>query len=232
MTSLTKSLRSLSLLSLLGLSLLLAPNVAAQSFSLGADVVSRYVWRGVDFGESAAIQPALEFSAEGFAIGAWGSYALDDAAANENDLYISYSIDTGSGSVAFGVTDYFFPTSGTDFFDFEVDGQHVIEPFISYDGPVSLLLAINAMNDPDNSIYAEVGVPFEVENVALGLTAGASLGESVWYGTDGLGIINLGIGAATPLPITDTFALPLFVQYILNPYAAQNYLVFGLSISP
>ena len=39
---------------------------AAGQVSLGADVVSRYVWRGVDFGESMSVQPSLSFSAGGF----------------------------------------------------------------------------------------------------------------------------------------------------------------------
>lgn len=36
--------------------LLLATMVRAQEVQLGADVVSRYIWRGTDFGESMSVQ--------------------------------------------------------------------------------------------------------------------------------------------------------------------------------
>ena len=50
----------------------LAPPAQAQSVDLGADIMSRYVWRGTDFGNTAAIQPSLSFSSGGFTVGAWG----------------------------------------------------------------------------------------------------------------------------------------------------------------
>ena len=48
----------LSCLSALLLSSIVVPSSLAQ-ISLGADFVSRYVWRGLDFGESFSVQPAL-----------------------------------------------------------------------------------------------------------------------------------------------------------------------------
>ncbi len=46
---------------LLGTFLLVAM-VQAQEVQLGADVVSRYIWRGTDFGESMSVQPGLHLS--------------------------------------------------------------------------------------------------------------------------------------------------------------------------
>ena len=34
----------------------------AEGFKIGADVVSSYVWRGGEFGDSPAIQPALSYT--------------------------------------------------------------------------------------------------------------------------------------------------------------------------
>ncbi len=72
--------------------------------NIGADLVSRYVWRGYDYGNSPAIQPNLNFSWEGLALGAWGSYAFTDHSVQVNDsltehlgnyseidLYLSYT---------------------------------------------------------------------------------------------------------------------------------------------
>ena len=80
-------------------------------FSVGADIMSRYVWRGLDYGAAPSIQPYLEFSAGGFAIGAWGAYTTGFSTANilgiqEMDLYATYTI---ADIVTVGVTDYFFP---------------------------------------------------------------------------------------------------------------------------
>ena len=60
---------------------------------ISADVVSRYVWRGTQFGDSGHIQPALILSAGDFEIGAWGSFALSgNDEWSELDLYISYDL--------------------------------------------------------------------------------------------------------------------------------------------
>jgi hypothetical protein len=41
-------------------------------FTVGADVVSSYVWRGSKVGSGPNIQPAMKFSNGGFTLGAWG----------------------------------------------------------------------------------------------------------------------------------------------------------------
>ena len=47
--------------------------------SISCDLMSRYVWRGTDFGGSPSIQPGIEYSKAGFSIGAWGAYAISSA---------------------------------------------------------------------------------------------------------------------------------------------------------
>ena len=225
----------ISLFSLIVTTVLANP-VAAQEFSLGADVVSRYVWRGIDFGNSASIQPSLEFSAGKLVIGTWASYAMSpvSADASEHDLYLSYT----AGPISIGVTDYYFPNSkgeAADFFNFEnPDGAHVLEPFISFNGvegfPVTILAAINAYNEADQSIYLNASIAPTVQDVDLSLGAGFSARESEWYATGGFSMIDLSIGASKSIPFTNKFKLPVFVQYILNPTAERSYLVFGFSL--
>lgn len=50
----------------------------AAGFKIGADVVSSYVFRGTEFGNSVAIQPALSYTCPttGIIVGAWGSYPV------------------------------------------------------------------------------------------------------------------------------------------------------------
>lgn len=214
--------------------LLTATPTMAQSFSFGADIVSRYVWRGTDFGESASIQPALSASSGGFEIGTWASYAMhpESADANEHDLWISYS----TGRLSFGVTDYYFPNLGAGFFDFddEGNGAHYLEPFVTFSGfqalPVTLYAGFFAYNDPDHSVYLNASYPVSIDGVDLAFGVGASATESVMYGTSGFGIIDLTLAASRDVPLTERFALPLSVAYVLNPYAEKSFLVLGLSL--
>lgn len=216
----------------------LAPPVLGQSFSFGADFVSRYVWRGYDFGESASIQPSLSYTYAGTEVGTWASYALvpDGALANEHDLWVAHTMDVGGSAFTVGLNSYYFPNAGPDFFDLDNDGEgaHYLEPFIGYEGdeglPLTLYASIFAYNDPDRSIYLEAGYPFDVAGTALHLAAGFLPAVSALYGTEGPALTNLSFSASRDLPISDRFALPLSVTYVLNPYAERSYLVFGVSL--
>lgn len=217
---------------------------AAQSVSLGADVVSRYIWRGLDFGESASIQPGVTVSLGKLEFGAWGSYSISKpgADANENDLWASFTHSFESGaSLSVGVTDYYFPNGGKDFLDEEAHEQ---ELWASLSGPESLPLSIYAglLLDSVGSLYAEVGAPLmEAEGVELAAHLGVVGGESAFYLTDGAAVVNVGVTASTELSITESFALPVSVSYVVNPSkvdppgevrGSRAYLFFGVSISP
>ena len=213
------------------------PTVSAQSFSVGADFMSRYVWRGVDFGESFSIQPTLEFGAGNFSIGSWASYSIaaDGSGANEHDLYFSF----GLGPVTLGMTDYYFPGPGTtNFFDFSNggDGAHFFEVNASVGGtddfPLSLSANVFVHNEPDNSVYIEASYPFSVEDVDLGVSLGIVPQESAFYGTSNFGVTVLGLTATKEIAITESFSLPVTVMYVVNPTPGveRSFLVFGFSL--
>lgn len=115
----------------------------------GADLMSRYIWRGIDFGNSPAIQPNLAFSWKGLNIGAWGSYAfakhsikvndtlvVDAGTYSETDIYISYTY----GSFTLMVFDYFTlngldANDGNRYFDYSnATTGHTFEGSLSFDG--------------------------------------------------------------------------------------------------
>ena len=221
---------------------------AAQEIGVGADFVSRYVWRGFDFGQSASIQPTIELSSGDFTLGTWGSFAITDAGANELDLYASYAF----GPLSVGVTDYYFPTtgpdfgedSGSDFFNYRDggDGSHYIEPFVSYEGdetfPLTITLATLLYNDPEFSTYVEAGYGVAVGETELGVAVGSVLvldsdgvDGSSFYGTSrDVTVSNISLSAGREIPITDRFSLPIFGQLILNPETDRAFLVFGVSL--
>jgi len=178
--------------------------------TIGADVVSRYVWRGTNFGNAAAVQPGIETAVGPVTLGAWGSWSISpgpaDASGNECDLYASTTV----GPVGLTLTDYFFPAyAGTDSL-LNVD-IHVFELSAGADvGPVSVLAAANVSGDDDNSTYLEL----TYGAFSLGLGNGA-------YSTDGeFAPVSIGVSASR-----DNFS----ASYIINPDQETSFLVFGVN---
>ncbi len=226
--------KHIAIVLVLATSLPAASTSKAQHFRFGADVVSRYVWRGSDIGESPSIQPSLSVSARGFEIGTWASYAIDpeSSTSNEHDLWLGFT----TGPISFGVTDYYFPNLGAGFFDFDDDGAgaHYIEPYAAFSGPaafpIALFAGVFAYNDPDRSVYLNATYPFTVENVAISVGLGASAAKSAMYGTSGFGIVELTLRASRELQLTDRLSIPLSVGYVLNPYAEKSFLILGITL--
>ncbi|MBI1933349.1 MAG: hypothetical protein HYS24_12510 [Ignavibacteriales bacterium] len=211
--------------------------LAQTTLSGGADFVSRYVWRGLDFGNSGSIQPSLSLAAGNFEVGFWGSYPFtnDASGAEEMDLYMSYSISDFS----LIVTDYYYPNSAYKYGNYKDDqeGGHIIEAGLSFAGnekfPISLAAYMNLYNDNDHSVYFEVGYSTEIETVGLDLFVGGTPGgeKLMWYKTDKFNLINVGVKVSKDIKITDDFALPIFTSYVLNPNQEVSYLIFGASLS-
>ena len=75
------------------------------SFDLGVDFASRYVWRGLEFSDSPAVQPYAEMTSGNFTLGIWASYETGgQVVGQEFDFYASYSF----GAVSLGFIDYSF----------------------------------------------------------------------------------------------------------------------------
>ncbi|MDX1700436.1 MAG: hypothetical protein R3250_07450 [Melioribacteraceae bacterium] len=209
-------------------------NVSANvSVSGGSDFVTRYVWRGLDFGNSFSVQPSLSMSVGGLEVGFWGSYPFTNTSngSEEMDLYLGYSY----GDFSVLVTDYYFPNSGLRYGLYEEPGAHTIEVGLSYGGsdsfPISIAAYMNVYNDDDNSVYFEVGYSTVVSDVGVDLFVGGTPGgDNQFYGTENFNLINIGITASKEISITDKFSLPIFSSYVLNPNLEVAYLIFGLSL--
>lgn len=220
-----------SLLFVTGLMLLLflSPAVKSQEVSTGLDIYSSYVWRGIKFGSGVAFQPFVEFSAGGFALGAWGSYCASTDEAAEADLYASYGFDIGEGgSISFTLTDYYFPGSSW------LDGEsHFIEPMVSAGfGPVSLTAAYmlydgaGTNGEGSGDLYLEAAISAGPVDITLGGGNGAySMKDDM-----GFDICNIGIATSKEIKITDSFSLPVSGAAILNPSYESFHIVVGISL--
>jgi len=208
-----------SIITVIGIALMIAiaaPAVQAD-VGIGADLVSRYVWRGTDFGNSAAIQPSISYTSGSVEIGAWSSWALITGDGNENDLYVTYS----NGPISVTITDYFFP--GNDFFSFSADDStHTIELSAAYSsGKIGIMAAYN-VSGGENAFYAEGSYELmSNDDASAGISVG--LGNEV-YTADGPGgsptVVAVGINVAKG---------DYTASYILNPDQETTFLVVGRS---
>lgn len=229
---------------LLLIALLAVSTLNAQEINIGTDLVSRYIWRGMDFGKSPAIQPSLSLNYGGFEAGFWGSYTLNETASDSDELdaWISYSFDINSVSFTAIITDYYFPNNGIKFGNFnnhddeDGAGAHTFEAGLSISSekfPLSLSIYYNFYNDAGNNTYFQVDYPFNAKEVEINLFCGLTAGSDEnpgYYGTEDFSVINVGIQASKAVKITENFSLPIFVSYSINPKLEQSYLAFGISL--
>lgn len=226
--------------------LLLAPavNAAAQDTvetSMGADIVSHYIWRGQELG-AVSMQPSLGVGYKGLSLSAWSSVGLSKPSdTREFDFTLSYT----TGGLSIGVTDYWFdegPEPLARYFRYASGStNHVFEAFAGYDfGFASLQWYSNfAGNDSvrENgklaySSYLEASVPFALGGVDWTATAGVVPFATDFYSADGFTCINLALTAARDIKVTDSFSIPVFAQLAANPNTGHAYLVLGITLQP
>ena len=99
------------------------------NFSVGADMVSSYVWRGMWL-SGTSIQPEIGLSVGGFSIGAWGSVDVAGFGSyKEVDLTASYSF----GNFTAGLINYWVSSEWeSNYFDFSENTAHQLEVNLLY----------------------------------------------------------------------------------------------------
>ena len=198
------------------------------SFDIGADFASRYVWRGLEFSDSPAVQPYAELATGNFTLGIWASYETGgQVVGQEFDFYASYAF----GPVSVGFIDYTFPVDGASDGYFMMQ-NHIGEATLSFDGvdsfPLTIFIGANVYNDDDNSIYTELGYPFKVGGT--GMRAFIAGGNEMYTIDGDYKVNNFGLTASKDIKITDSFSLGASASAIFNPDTEDAYLVFVISL--
>ncbi|MCY1720533.1 TorF family putative porin [Prolixibacteraceae bacterium Z1-6] len=205
---------------------LTVPQVKAQEWSTGLDIYSSYLWRGAKFGTGPAFQPGVEFSAGGFAIGAWGSYSAGDVEAAEADLYMGYGFDLGeNASLSFTLTDYYFP--GSSWTESE---SHYFEPMVSLGvGAFTFTAAyMEGLGDDEINSTSDLYLEAAVSAGPVDITLGGGDGQ---YTDDGdFTICNIMVGTSKEIAITETFTLPVSGAVMLNPSTGGFHIAVGISL--
>lgn len=216
----------------------------ASPISIGTDLTSTYVWRGLRY-SGPAIQPYIEASFGGLTVGTWGSYGFapefgsidltDGSFSNqvfsEVDLYAGYSFDFG---LSLGLTGYFYPVVDANAGDYFGD-NHALEINLGYEiGNFSIsgnyVINKNASAGSDGSdAYFEAGYSFKYFDAFVGGGNGWHTWTDADNGDDVWGFTNVGISTSKEIAITDKFSLPMFAQASINPNHKQYYLLVGVS---
>lgn len=168
----------------------------------GADIMSRYIWRGVNLGGSSpSIQPWIKYNISSkdslhlLTAGTWGAYTYSPTSNQEVDLYLTY---TYKNFISLTVTDYFFPEyfntkERSRYFNYDKDSTcHVFEGIISFNGtdkiPFTLLFGMNFYGNDARRInndgstgkifmtkYIETGYKHNIEGVDFNVFVGVAL---------------------------------------------------------
>jgi hypothetical protein len=204
----------------------------AVSVSAGFDMMSRYIWRGQDLGQSPSIQPGLSATWKGFTLGAWGAYKFTGPGEQETDIYLSKSFNY----VSLAVWDYwtFCDTAATRYFDYDYKTtRHNLEGQVLLSGgdkiPFSLLGSYFFYGeDHTNSIYLELQFKHSFSFCDLQLFTGyQAKGE---YYAPVPAFVNVGCSLVKNIEITSKWSLPVTVSLVMNPYTQSLFLVAGITI--
>ncbi|MDD2799486.1 MAG: hypothetical protein PHV20_12920 [Bacteroidales bacterium] len=203
---------------------------AQGTFAVGADLVSDYVWRGVQQGSNEPnFQPSLTYTNGGLTVGVWGSGNFSGSL-KEVDLYATYAL---SSLFSITATDYNW-TFDKKYLNYQGNTDHLYEVALSYAGVSSfpLSLSLNTMvygadklasdGKQAYSTYYEFGYPLAAN---AKLSVGGTLNQSdAVYVTKGLSVTNVS------LKVTKTLGtLPVYGVVGTNPYSGDAFLVAGIT---
>lgn len=218
--------------------------------TIGADLVSRYIWRGQDYG-AVSLQPAISLSYKGLTLEAWGNVGLSEPQDDEEiDLTLRYEHRCGLHAA---LTDYWMAYGKRALDSGDVSDpenryfsyashhtNHVFEANIGYDfGLFSIDWFTNFAGDDsrtDNdhrqySSYMEANIPFSLASCDWTATIGAVPYKTGFYDhAGGFAVVNVSLTAEKSIPVTRKFSLPLFAGVAANPSDRKAYMLFGMTV--
>lgn len=230
--------RLLSLLFLLVFTSQASQAQQQHPFSLGVELSTKHVWRGIEFGTAPVIFPQINFQKKGWTAYLLGGYALNGSH-GEVDMTLSYAHQDW----CVGVNNYYFvsPSGEKDKY-FHLRGRttgHYLEGFAQYTLPFLplTLYASTYFTGPDKldsgkqaySSYAELCYTHRFNPTdQLSFTAGASLNRGFYTNYEhAFSVVNLTLKYATTLKL-GKFELPAAASFILNPATEKSHISLSL----
>jgi hypothetical protein len=212
------------------------------SLSFNADMVSRYIWRGLPLCLNPNIQPYVTLNYKNFSLGTWGSYGLSSTYA-ETDIFISYTFEP----VTLTINDYFnedeSDLTACNYFKWGnengVNTSHSLEGAITFNGNENFPVSLSAStffygNDKDTtnnknyfSTYLECAYKLTLSDNEIKVFVGGTTHKG--YYANKLAVVNLGVTFSREIKVSNSFSIPVFSSFILNPYAKDIFLTIGMT---
>jgi len=210
-----------------------------SSIDIGADLMSRYVWRGMNLSTSAVIQPYIEYSIGGFSLGSWSSYTLAKEPYQEVDLFMTYNFK----NISLTVNDYFNPVDSlfttNNYFNWNKSStSHAMEAMLSVADIPNLPLTFtagvflygndrNETNKNYYSTYMELAYDFCISKNDVTVFMGITPFNGMY--SDKFNLVNVGLTVSKEIVVSEKFAFPLKGSFIVNPDTENVFFVVGIS---
>lgn len=208
------------------------------TFNASLELNSKYVWRGIPFGDSPVIFPTIGFQYKNLCVSAVGGYAFNGSH-SEVDLFLTYT----AKDFLIGLGDYFFPKEGDEknnYLNFKrKETSHTVEAYITY-APTKLPVWVTAstyvygddrrVNGRNNySTYFELGYykcfsPGNKLSLILGFTPMSG------YYSDSFNVVNTAVKYETYIPFNN-YKLPVSGSFVLNPSTEKVFLTFSIYLT-
>jgi hypothetical protein len=193
----------------------------AAEATVGMDVNSAYVWRGMTFNDGIVFQPSLDVSKGGFGLNVWGNIdgsdyddQLDSGEFSEVDLTASYGFKLDPLDITIGYIEYLFPTTEDTG---SVGTREVFASFgINIIDNLSTTLAIYYDFDEVEDVYANLSLAYSASltnavSLDLGTGIGYAGGE---YTADGdAGFFDYIVSAKLGYSVNDSLSLSAMLAY-------------------
>lgn len=206
----------------------------------GLDLMSRYVWRGLDYGTGASFQPYTDTKIGIFNLSSWGAFS---SAGDYSEVVLMAGITLGE--FKFQINDTYVHRENmknTKYFNYDKNTTtHMFSANLFVGGsqniPVKLMVStyFHGAGDQDHnqdkrySTYIKVSYPFKYKDMEYEIhLAGTPNSKSVYQYH--AGIMDTGISIKKKIKITDNYSLPVSASFIANPYYENFYMVFGIHL--
>jgi len=215
------------------------PPTFARNISGQVDLVSHYIWRGMDLNpdKKPVLQPGITytFGDSGFSANVWFSISFEESDRLETDFTLSYDFQISENiSLSAGIIHYGWYL--TDNFNFDRDTSHEI--YLSATLPKlplnpSLTLYYDFHNGDGLYIEGAVGHSFKLtDKITADLSATLGYNDGQWL-EDESGFSDLNIGIAIPIKLGNYTLTPYanYTAVLLEALGEDDYFWVGVSLA-
>jgi opacity protein-like surface antigen len=202
----------------IGLTVLLGFGSAyAADATVGVDVNSAYVWRGITFNDGFVIQPSIDVTEGGFGLNVWGNIdgddyddTLDSGEFSEVDITLSYGFDLEPVGVTVGYIEYLFPAGGLGTRELFLSlGMDIV-------GALSGGLDIYYDFDEVETFYMNLSLAYSAslnEKTSLDLGAGIGYAGDEYCADGDSGLYDYILSAGLSYAVSDSLSLGAAINY-------------------